>query len=203
MYLPDGFTEEEVLAAINKVVNTLAPLFKFGYYGLDDIRQEGSLEAIKALSKFSPTYTNRPISLTSKLEAFLFSHVRNRLINLRRDKLGRNSPPCCGCPAHKNSVCRAFSKDEISDCPKIIKWRARNEVKKNLVENYESIDASDNLSSSDSVLRSEFIAIIDKHLHVSLRGDYRRLIEGNKLSKRRKQKLMDAIKEILGDIYYG
>jgi len=40
MNLPRGYTEQQVLEAIEVVVNSLAPSFVFGFYDLEDVRQE-------------------------------------------------------------------------------------------------------------------------------------------------------------------
>jgi hypothetical protein len=49
--IPPGKTEEEVLKAIEKAVNILAPSFVFGPYDIDDIKQQGFEFALEVLEK--------------------------------------------------------------------------------------------------------------------------------------------------------
>ena len=81
MQIPKGMTEEQVVDVINGVVNILAYNFKFGYFDLDDMKQQGRMYAIEALPRFNPDVGN--------LHNFLRSHIRNRFLNLHRDKLSR------------------------------------------------------------------------------------------------------------------
>src|SRR5262245_57832295 len=120
MILPPGKTEAEVLAAIDKAVNTLAPTYVFGPYDIDDIKQEGRRHAIEVLAKgvYDPT---RP------LENFLYTHIKNRLINLKRDKLRRNDAPCRRC--HDGDPCGGPG----SYCATYREWLARNNAKANLM----------------------------------------------------------------------
>src|SRR5947208_703774 len=88
MHLPPNKTEAQVVEAIEKAVGMLAPSFAFGIYDVEDIRQEARIFAIEALPRYDGV---RP------LENFLYSHVKNRLINLRRDKFRRADAPCKAC----------------------------------------------------------------------------------------------------------
>ena len=49
--IPKGMTEEEVLSIIESVVNVLAFNFKFGYFDLDDMKQQGRMYALEALPR--------------------------------------------------------------------------------------------------------------------------------------------------------
>src|SRR3954453_8942961 len=88
MKLPDNITEADFLAAIEKVVGILASSFAFGYFEVEDIKQQARLFAIEAMKRYDPS---RP------LDNFLYAHIKNRLINFRRDKFRRNDPPCLSC----------------------------------------------------------------------------------------------------------
>src|SRR5690348_1481836 len=111
MTVPPGMTEAEVLEAIEKAVNALASSFTFGIYDIDDIKQQGRLYALQALAteKYDPS---RP------LPNFLYAHIRNRLINLKRDKLHRNDPPCKECAS--GEPCQPDGH-----CKKFLEWRKR------------------------------------------------------------------------------
>lgn len=75
------------------MVDYLSPGFVFYPFDLDDIKQHARYEALRALKGFNPLKSNKQAkpgttSLEEKLRAFLFRHVKNRLINLQRDKRG-------------------------------------------------------------------------------------------------------------------
>jgi DNA-directed RNA polymerase specialized sigma subunit len=76
MNLPEGMTEEQVIAQIQIVVNRIAPKYAFYGYTTDDIRQEAFILCIEALNRYDPT---RP------LENFLSVNLSNRLKTFVRD----------------------------------------------------------------------------------------------------------------------
>lgn len=78
-------TEPEVLEILERVVQRFKNKYKFGYYSEDDIMQEAYIMCLDALERFDG---NRP------LENFLSVHLRNRLHNLRRNKLGKIVETC-------------------------------------------------------------------------------------------------------------
>src|SRR5689334_18161862 len=82
-------TESEVLDAIHRVSAILGPKFAFGPYDVADIRQEVAVMCLQALPRYRPEAGN--------LEGFLYTHAKNRLKNLLRDKFRRNDPPCVQC----------------------------------------------------------------------------------------------------------
>ena len=123
-------TEEEIVQIINRVVAALAYNFKFGYYDYEDMKQEGFVFAIEALPRYNPDI--------GPLENFLRSHVRNRFLNLQRDKLSRFQSPCSSCPFFdpnrevRENQCAAF--EDKMECEKWGGWINRNAAKKNLAE---------------------------------------------------------------------
>lgn len=196
MQLPSGISEEYFVATVNAIANVLSKPFSFGYYDPGDIRQECFVEAIKALPRYD----------TSKgmLSTFLSNHLRNRLINLRRDKLVRKQTPCMTCQKCELEIDKQF-------CKKYQKWKKRNEFKQALMES-SSVDDEGNLfteystdgnSVENTLLRQELVNLIDKHMPVKLRADYRRFVEGVKLPNKRKQKIIEYIKNILINENYG
>ncbi len=90
MNIPKGMTEEEVLSSIDRVANGLAYKYRFGYHGLDDMKQEARMLAIEGLDRYD--------SSRGKLETFLWTHVSNRLFNIKRNKYARPDKPCFDCP---------------------------------------------------------------------------------------------------------
>ena len=72
----------EQMEIIHAVVNRIAPNHKFGFYEIDDIKQEAYILALEAMEKYDGL---RP------LENFISKHISNRLKSLRRDKYSRKN----------------------------------------------------------------------------------------------------------------
>jgi DNA-directed RNA polymerase specialized sigma24 family protein len=67
---------------ILKVIDRIAPRYVFGYYELDDIKQESYIICLEALPKYDKS---RPF------ENFISKHLSNRLKTLIRDKYSRSN----------------------------------------------------------------------------------------------------------------
>jgi len=191
MNLPSGIQEAEFLQVMGVITSTVKESYSFGYYGADDISQECYVFALEALPKYNLD--------RGSLFTFLNTHIKNRLLNLRRNKLIRPQLPCLDC-----QVC--FSEEERLRCPKYIKWKKRNDIKRSLMESSELNDfdvGGNNPDISSFLLNTELMCLIDKHLPINLRTDYRRFLEGSKLSKKKRTRLLDTISGILEDNQYG
>lgn len=105
-------------------MNFLARRFKFGYFEVEDIKQEAFLLAVEALDRWDRV---RP------LHSFLYAHIHNRLCNLKRKLYERRSPPCHSCPlkAFIRGECTRYAHP--SECSYYIDWECRNSVKKGLM----------------------------------------------------------------------
>lgn len=207
MQIPKGMTEEEVLGVIDRVVNILAFNFKFGYFDIDDMKQQGRMYAIEAMPRYKPDVGN--------LYNFLRSHIRNRFLNLHRDKLSRHQPPCQGCPFHDPNLqqstnkCTAFA-DRL-ECDKFAGWEKRNGAKRSLVEPLDIAGVRDerekNMRSDVDipaiVIRAEMMHLIDRELPVAIRSDFKKMMEDISVSKQRRDKVISAIKKIIEDNYDG
>lgn len=192
---------QEVLDTINKVVNKLAYKFRFGYHDVDDIRQQGRMFALDALERFEP-------ERNKKLYNFLYTHVRNRLINYKRDNYSRFQIPCLKCPFYdefgqkSKNKCMAFS--DKMECDKWSVWFKTNQSKKaivaapNLGDDYEdcAVDESDFLTN---LSKKEIVEILDAEIPVEFRADYQRLKQGAFVPVARLRILKEAIIKILED----
>ena len=207
MQIPKGMTEEQVVDVINGVVNILAYNFKFGYFDLDDMKQQGRMYAIEALPRFNPDVGN--------LHNFLRSHIRNRFLNLHRDKLSRQQPPCKGCPFYdpkceqSQNKCTAFA--DKAECDKFAGWEKRNGAKRSLVEPLDIAGIRDEKEKNmrmevnvpDSIIKSELFGMIDQFLPVSFRSDFKKMMEGVSIGKQKREKVIEEIKSILEEHYDG
>ena len=85
MFIPQGYTEKQVLEIIDRVVSILASKFRFGYLSIEDMKQEGTIIAIESLERFE---AERGFTLDN----FLYTVVHNGLFNFKRKHYARNDP---------------------------------------------------------------------------------------------------------------
>ena len=189
MNIPDGYTENEILQILDDVVAPLAELMKFGHYDTDDMIQEGKLFAISALGKFDPENDRK-----CSLENFLRIHVRNRFINLRRDKLYRTQSPCLSC--QENDNCPHYQK--LDDCPKYAAWFKRNNAKRSLMEGNQLVDNKcyEERDVFEKIYASEFYNFVLDNISMEFRGDLLRLINDVYIPKKKRDILIIELKNM-------
>ena len=205
MQIPKGMTEEQVVDVVNGILSTLSYSFRFGYFDVDDIKQQGWIYAIEALPNYDPE--------RAPLENFLRSHIRNRFINLKRDKLSRHTSPCKGCPffdpqmKKSKNKCAAF--EDKQECDKFSGWEKRNSSKKNLVQPLDISNIRDEnernmkrfVDVHENTVNAELFSIIDKNLPINMRSDFRKIVEGVHIPKPRRIKIEEIIQEIVEEHY--
>ena len=201
MKCPEGYSEDEVLEALNCAVNSLAASFRFGYHDLEDMKQEGLVFGLEALPRFDPNHNSG-----SSLKNFLRYHIRNKYINMKRDTFSRPNSPCNGCPfkcPHKQAVSGCVEFSDKYECSKYAGWQRRNVSKRNLMEtcSIENAQCQTESVAMDRLERKELVQLIDRYLPVELRADYRRMVEGASLSKRNRLKINDKIRQIIREHY--
>ncbi len=192
-------TEKEVLEVINKTVSYLAPSFKFGYFDIEDMKQEGTIFCIEALSSFNFDKSCQD-DVSNALLTFLKTHVRWRFLNMRRKQLSRVEPPNCEC-----NLCKSDSPNRL-DCKKYANWVKRNVAKKSLMEPFDvdSVMSKDFSSSQDvdsAVFSSDIIKILNQYISVNIRSDYRKFLDGVSIPKQKRERLFLEIKKILKEHY--
>lgn len=190
MELPNGFTEKEVLSCIDYVCNSLAAAFVFGYFEIEDVKQEIRIFCLKALPKYNES--------RGKLSTFLMRVATSRLVNFRRDLLYRMPPEQCKCEeCASGNPCKYFSS-------RMAKWKKINTSKRNLMiaNNIGDDDYESKFCFKSLIDRKEILQIIDEYLDVNLRADYKRLIDGAKIPWARREKVLTEIKKILNELHY-
>lgn len=156
--------EDEKYEIILKVVKRIANKHVFPHYGVEDIIQEGFIIGLEALKRYD---NSRP------LENFLAVHIRNRLLNLKRDKYYR---PNSEIQERKKKLAEAACVEDIRTL----------------------IRAS---SLSEDIEFRELTSYIDSHLPSGLRADYRRFMSGAVLARKKRCGLIEVLKEILENYY--
>lgn len=189
MKLPPGLTEAEVLAALDRVLAMLAPSFVFGYYDIEDVEQFGRLEGLKLLAK-GKYDGSRP------LDAYLYTHIFRRLLNLQRKLKWRSEPSCPQCASGTT-----YCGDGHGPCDAHEAWVRRNTTKSALtspVSLDSDHDGRDRADVMGEIERRETEATIDAKLPAALRSDYLRLKAGVTVPARRKAAVLEAVREALG-----
>ena len=185
MFVPDGYTEEEVYAIMDRVIKPLAEMMKFGHYGVDDMFQEGVLTTLPILSAYDDTQG-------CSLDNFIRIHVRNRFINLRRDKLYRTQSPCrfCGCECV-----------ECGDCDKYRAWLKRNNDKRALMECGEltqDVSTRDD-DTAERLWTTELYNYVLAHISLANRGFLLKFLDDVHVPKKKYEVMMEEIKQLAED----
>jgi DNA-directed RNA polymerase specialized sigma24 family protein len=184
--------ENELLKVIDIITKKLAYKFKFGYHDIEDMKQQISIFAIEGLKNYDH---KRP------LENFLWTHVRNRLFNYKRDNYQRPDKPCYTCPLYDKAskLCTKYS--DKNDCDLYAKWLDRNQNKKNLMHltTIDELKDYGNIffDSSATPDQTETLRTIENSLIGEYRTIYLKLKNGSKINKSDKTKLLNKIQEIL------
>ena len=94
-----------------------------------------------------------------------------------------------------------------NECDKWLGWIQRNTSKRNLMESYDAeriLDdetSTDGNAMADNMSNHEMISYVDSHIPVSMRSDYRRFLDGCKLSKQCREKVVSEIRRIAEERY--
>jgi len=179
--------EDELIKIVDKIANRFANTFKFGYHELEDMKQQAWQVALEGLKDYDG---NRP------LENFLWTHVRNRLYNFKRDNYFRPEKPCDRCPLLVNDQCTKF-KDRL-ECDLYSRWEKRTEKRKSLMTAVEHTDT--NYNENDITIRLDekhLFETVDYNMPVELREYWIRFIHNLKLNKQKKEQVLLEITLIL------
>lgn len=164
----EPLSEAQILFCIDFVVDYLAPGFVFRPFDLDDVKQEGRAAALKSLPGFDPTF-KKSGTMEEKLRAYLFTHVKRRLINFKRDE-------------HSN-------KED--------KYKLRNYTSSiyGLEDSHESqilIEEDEGLIDR-KIIKEKILS----ELESEYRHDYHKMISGITIPKAQRERLMTRLREIL------
>lgn len=196
MIVPPGHTEDSVLQIIDRVVRVLAPRFVFGSFEIEDIEQCGRQYALEALAEgsYDPT---RP------LDKFIYAHVSNRLINLRRDRCSRQ-PSCRRC--YRGDYCTGLDQP----CQAHVRWVRINSVKSGLAARAPqpkediaaAVDDKTPIAPEDTAedaARDELVKLVEREIPLDLRADWLRIRAGIRIPRERRLAVESAVLAILGD----
>lgn len=188
MHIPAGYTQEQVLETISKILNSLAPKYAFGIHSKEDIKQEGFIIALQALESYNNSFP---------LENFLRVLLSHRLKNFKRNNSFRINVHCTNC-------------DKFNpDCKSCETRQKTQTTKKNLLSPIDidvvKVEGESNMIDYDPVDTldlQELVEHINKHLPAQYRRDYLKMKEGMHIPKSRKLEIESIVKKLM-DEYYG
>jgi hypothetical protein len=195
--LPNGVSTEEFLLVLENISKRLAHKFRFAYHSVDDMKQQAAIFALEGLKNYDK---KRP------LENFLWTHVRNRLFNYKRNNYQRPDKPCHSCPFFdkgcKVSInqCEKFTNKD--NCELYAAWAKRNEAKKNIIQpGYIENNTSFSPSTTIEPLleNKELIQFLDSNVQSEYREIYLKLKHGLKINKGDLKKLQNHITKLMED----
>lgn len=171
-------TDQEFIDVLNKVTQKLIYKFKFGYHEIEDMRQQAAIFALQAMEKYD---NKRP------LENFLWTHIRNRLFNFKRDNYQRPDKP--NIKSQEEESINLFNS-----------WESRNERKKNLSKTNvipEGYDASTSSNFVTNISNQELLDLIESQLSYQYREIFIRVKYGDKVKATELKKLQNQVQKIL------
>jgi DNA-directed RNA polymerase specialized sigma24 family protein len=118
MQMPVGYTEQDVIAIMEKCVNVFVKKYKKQIRDKDDLKQQGRLFGLEALHKFDAT--------KGSLDGFLYTHIRNKLLDFIRNSNTRKNSP------NKASQLDMDVKDEDSFLNDISYYDLSSYIKENI-----------------------------------------------------------------------
>jgi hypothetical protein len=189
---PNKVTDEEFVAVLDKITRRLAHKFRFGYHSIEDMKQQAAIFALEGLKNYDH---KRP------LENFLWTHVRNRLFNYKRNNYQRPDKPCLTCPLYdpnykiSDNQCSKYL--DKKDCDLYLAWSKRNDNKKNIAKPSYFEDASLVSSKQINLDNNELIEFLDKNIRAEYRDLYLKLKHNQKINKLDLKKLKTHIIQIM------
>lgn len=193
--LPNGVTQEEFLIVLDNISKRLGHKFRFAYHDFEDMKQQAAIFAIEGLEKYD---NKRP------LENFLWTHVRNRLFNYKRNNYQRPDKPCLTCPlfdkAFKCSTNQCSKFLDKQECEPFASWSKRNDTKKNIIQPAyieDDLYSAKHESLATFIQDKEIVDFLDANIHSDFREIYLKLKHGVKVSKQQISKLKIHIVALL------
>lgn len=196
--LPKGISEDDFVNIVADIAKKLSYKFRFGYFDNLDITQESYVFALDALDRYD---SSRP------LPNFLYVHIRNRLMNLKRNNYTRINPPCDTCPLGAyikcNDECTEYN--DKMECGFYSSWFNRNTARKNLITpiNLDGVndDGENNMKVHDDIGdmldRKYIISILDANMPHHVRRDYLKMKHDVTIPKERIRIVINMAHSIL------
>ena len=193
------YTEIQKVQIIRKIAKRLSEHFTLGYLLPEDIEQECFILGWQGLKKYNGEHP---------LEHFLYVHIRNRFLNLIRNKVRRKDPPCYTCHAAHLEP-ELFKPDHQSNqfCKKYLVWMERNNTKSLLMHTLSSEDFDIEQRGDNEEICPEFKQGVLKLLEAELEETdiiiLRKLLNGKNLRGKTLQPFIERCQEIIKERKIG
>lgn len=187
MKLPTFVTEEQFVSAFENVIHKLTSKFTFHVYDKDDIYQEAFIIAAEGVFNYNP-------NLGVPLESFLYTHLRNRLNNFRRNNYLRRETNCQECRKHNTTCQRCEQREKL------------NLTKKSILEPSSIENSNHPLSENKLDEQIDMQILLDKiieKLPVDLVQDFYKIRDGVRINSNKKKRILELIREIAEEIDYA
>lgn len=197
MKLPKGWTQEQFLSEVETVVRLLAPDFKTYQDDIEDVKQDARMWAIEGVRRYDPS--------KGKLAGFLYTHIKNRLTNMRRKQYFCGECPCKLCRGGQPG---GTKHEDRQFCQTYLDWINKNNSKQNVVVPTSLSNTDDDTEEAlwleydfeGNLDISEALEKIDANLPFQLRGTYLQMREGVPgIPKSLREQVMSTIKKILAN----
>lgn len=162
----------EQLSVVQTIAKKLSYKYTFGHYDACDIEQEAILIGLKALESYDES---------QPLENYVYTCIKNRLVNFKRDNYHRRACDCGKC-----------------------KPCLKRETKRNILEPV-SINSINDIDERRTYVESETYDIediqnlVDENLPAEYREDYLKIQAGVKVPYATKKKIVSLVEEIIYD----
>lgn len=177
---------EKVIEAVNKFAGYLASVYKFGFYEIDDLKQEAMVRAFQAMN--NGTYDD-----SKDLDQYLFMTVKNHFKNIHRKYRQQNKPPCLTCPLYdpnfKSSLNQCSEYADKNDCQPFNEFINKYENRQSLLQPSDITSISDEDKNElvidynllEDLAQTELYDYVDRNIAPLVRNDFLRMIAGVKL----------------------
>lgn len=187
MRLPSFLTEEQFLTAFDNVIVKLVSKFTFNMFDRDDIKQEAFIIASEGVFSYNPSFG-------VPLENFLYTHLRNRLINFKRDNYLRRETSCQECKTLQKLCSRCSQREAL------------NSVKKSILEpaNIDSMaHPTYEIDLSDGIDSNALLAEVFLQMPASMVEDFYKVRDGVRINTNKKRRIIELIKRIAEELGYA
>ena len=196
--------KDKIVEIVDKFSGYLAQMYKFGFYEIEDLKQEAVLRSLEAIN-------NKTYDDSKSLEKYLFMVVQNHFKNLLRKYRQKNEPPCLTCPLFdpemkfsKNQCTKFVNKDDCSEYSNFDKkYKARQSILSPADLSSISEDQQAQLVVEYDYVKTledtELYECINRCLPPLLRADFLRMLSGVRINVENTRQVQKAVAIILID----
>lgn len=193
---------EKIIEAVEKFSSYLASVYKFGFYEIDDLKQEAMVRAFQAMN--NGTYDE-----SKDLDQYLFMTVKNHFKNIHRKYRQQNKPPCLTCPLYdpgfKSSLNQCVEYADKNDCEPFNSFNNKYKNRLSLLQPSDIATISEDDKNQlvieynllEDLSQTELFDYVDKNISPEIRGDFLRMLSGVKINSENTKRVQREVVAIL------